>query len=405
MERNTGNSAGGALSHVRVLDLSRVLAGPWAGQLLADLGADVIKVERPGKGDDTRQWGPPYLKDRAGNDTSEAAYFLSANRGKRSVTIDITKKEGQALVRDLVKESDVLMENYKTGGLGRYGLDYDSLKTVNPGLVYCSITGFGQTGPLSSRPGYDVMVQAMSGLMSITGDEKGEPQKVGVAVSDLFTGLYATVAVLAALIHRDQTGQGQYIDLALLDVQLACLANQAMNYLTSGLSPQRLGNAHPNIVPYQSFPTADGYMIIAVGNDEQFARLCTLLGCPELSRDRRFMTNKARVENRDALIPVLEERFKTGETEDWLNRLEEAAIPCGPINTIGQAFENEQIKHRGMKMKSPHPRTDSLFMVANPIKFSGSPVSYLHPPPWLGQHTGEVLDETRIKSRNSGTTG
>jgi len=393
MKREANNEQGGPLSHIRVLDMSRILAGPWAAQILADLGAEVIKVERPGRGDDTRLWGPPYLKDRDGSDTTESGYFLSANRGKYSITVDITRPEGQSLIRELVRKSDVLLENYKVGGLAEYGLDYDSLNQVKPDLVYCSITGFGQTGPLSNRPGYDIMIQAMSGLMSITGETDGEPQKSGVAVSDLLTGMYAAVAVQAALIHRDRTGQGQHIDLALLDVQLACLANQAVNYLISDTVPGRTGNAHPNIVPYQSFATVDGRIIIAAGNDRQFARLCDLLECPGLSRDDRFVSNRSRVENRDALIPVLQGQLKQRETAFWQERLEAAGIPCSPINTLDSAFAEEQVIHRGMKMELPHPHAGMVSMVASPLKFSRSAVVHRRPPPLLGQHTDEVLSE------------
>lgn len=388
----------GALSHIRVLDLSRVLAGPWAGQLLADLGAEVIKVEQPGKGDDTRGWGPPYLKDQEGQDTSEAAYFLSTNRGKESITIDIRSESGQHLVRQLVGHADILLENFKVGGLVKYGLDYESLKTVNPGLIYCSITGFGQTGPYSKRPGYDFMIQGMGGLMSVTGerDEQpgGGPQKVGVALADVLTGMYATTAVLAALAYRDRSGEGQHIDLALLDVQAACLANQAMNYLTSGKAPGRLGNAHPNIVPYQTFATADGYIIVAVGNDAQFVRFCELIGQAELAKDSRFIRNADRVSHRDELVPLLAEMLSGRSSEDWLAALERAGIPCGPINTLDKVFENPQIQHREMRVELPHPLAGQVPLVGSPLKFSATPVQYQRPPPTLGEHTHQVL--TRI---------
>jgi crotonobetainyl-CoA:carnitine CoA-transferase CaiB-like acyl-CoA transferase len=383
----------GALSHIRVLDLSRILAGPWAGQLLADLGAEVIKIEQPGKGDDTRGWGPPYLKDAAGQDTSEAAYFLSANRGKRSVTIDIASPEGQRLVRELAARSDILLENFKVGGLRKYGLDYESLRVVHPGLIYCSITGFGQTGPYASRPGYDFMIQAMGGLMSVTGDPEGEPQKVGVALADVMTGLYATIGVLAALAHRERSGEGQHIDLALLDVQVATLANQAMNYLASGVAPRRLGNAHPNIVPYQVFATADGHIIVAVGNDSQFARYCALLGRPELVADSRFATNRARVANRAELVPLLEEGMRTRASADWLAALESVNIPCGPINTLDRVFADPQVGHRGMRFDLPHPSAGTVPQVANPIRYSATPIDYDRPPPTLGQDTDAVLSE------------
>lgn len=384
----------GALSHIRVLDLSRVLAGPWAGQILADLGAEVIKVEQPGKGDDTRSWGPPYLKDQNGRDTAESAYFLCANRGKRSITIDLTREAGQTLVRQLAAQSDILLENFKAGGLAQYGLDYESLKSINPGLIYCSITGFGQTGPYRHRPGYDFMIQGMGGLMSLTGEcddaPGGGPQKVGVALADVLAGMYATVAVLAALAHRDQGGAGQHIDLALLDVQLACLANQAMNYLTSGIPPGRLGNAHPNIVPYQVFATQDGHIILAVGNDRQFARFCELAGRPELAADPRFASNAARVRHRAALIAIVQAIMSQRRSQDWLDSLERAGIPGGPINTLDQVFANPQIRHREMAVELPHPTAGTVPLVASPIRLSATPVRY-RPPPTLGQHTDAVL--------------
>jgi len=386
-----------ALSHIRVLDLSRVLAGPWAGQILADLGAEVIKIERPRTGDDTRAWGPPFLQDQSGGDTTEAAYYLSTNRGKKSVTIDITREDGQDLVRQLVAESDVVLENFKVGALVKYGLDYDSLKEVNPGLIYCSITGFGQSGPLAERPGYDAMIQAMGGLMSITGERDdlpgGGPQKVGVALADILTGMYAAVAVLAALASRDWTGKGQQIELALLDVQVACLANQAMNYLVSGVAPQRLGTAHPNIVPYQAFATADGHMILAVGNDHQFARFCELAGRAELAKDARFGRNADRVRNRGALIPVVGEIMRERGTAEWLQVLQQAAIPCGPINTIEEVFAEPQVEHRGMRIEMEHSLAGKIPLVASPMKLLGTPVVYQRPPPLLGEHTEEVLGE------------
>ncbi|HVL75223.1 MAG TPA: CaiB/BaiF CoA-transferase family protein, partial [Noviherbaspirillum sp.] len=348
----------GALSHIRVLDLSRILAGPWAGQILADLGADVIKVERPGSGDDTRGWGPPFLKDREGNPTDVAAYYLCANRNKRSIAVDITRPEGQAVIRALAAQSDVVLENFKVGGLKQYGLDYDSLKALNPRLIYCSITGFGQTGPYAARAGYDFLIQGMGGLMSLTGLPDGEPgggpMKVGVALTDVLTGLYAATAVLAALAHRDQGGKGQHIDLALLDVQVACLANQALNYLTTGASPKRLGNSHPSIVPYQDFPTADGYMILAIGNDGQFARFCEVAGCPELAADSRFATNKGRVENRSVLIPLLRQKTVFRTTAEWVAALESVAVPCGPINTLAEVFADPQVVARGLKVEMSH---------------------------------------------------
>ncbi len=387
----------GALSHLRVLDLSRVLAGPWASQILADLGAEVIKVEQPGQGDDTRAWGPPYLKDPDGRDTTESAYFLSTNRGKKSVTIDITRAAGQALIRQLAAQADILLENFKVGGLAKYGLDYESLKAVNPRLIYCSITGFGQTGPYKDRPGYDFMIQGMGGLMSVTGEQDdlpgGGPQKVGVALADVLTGLYATVAVLAALAHRDQSGVGQSIDLALFDVQLACLANQASNYLISGVPPRRLGNAHPNIVPYQVFATADGYIILAVGNDRQFARFCELAGRPELATDERFATNAVRVHNRETLAPIVQDLMIQRGSQAWLDALEQAGIPCGPINALDQVFADPQIQHRGMRVELPHPLAGVVPLTASPLRLSATPVRYQGPPPTLGQHTDEVLGE------------
>lgn len=385
----------GALSHIRVLDLSRILAGPWAGQILADLGADVIKVERPGAGDDTRHWGPPYLKNRDGKDTDVASYFLCANRNKRSITVDMTRPEGQALLQQLAAECDVVLENFKKDGLVRYGLDYASLAEVNPQLVYCSITGFGQDGPYAARAGYDFLIQGLGGLMSLTGRPDGEPgagpMKVGVALTDILTGLYAANAVQAALAWRDRSGKGQHIDLALLDVQVACLANQAMNYLTSGRSPGRLGNAHPNIVPYQDFPTDDGYMILAVGNDAQFSRLCEALGDGSLSSDERYATNKARVENRTTLIPALNKLTIRRTTSDWIARLEAVGVPCGPINTLAEVFADPQVQARGLKVDMDHPAIGTVPQVASPFRMSETPVAYDRAPPLLGEHTDEVL--------------
>ncbi len=383
------------LTGVRVLDLSRVLAGPWAGQLLADLGADVVKVEKPQGGDDTRAWGPPYLKDAAGRDTTEAAYFLCANRNKRSVAIDIATPAGQAQVRALAQQADVVLENFKVGGLQRYGLDYASLSAANPRLVYCSITGFGQTGPYAARAGYDFLIQGMGGLMSVTGRPDGEPgagpQKVGVALTDIMTGLYATIAVQAALAEREKSGLGQHIDLALLDVQIACLANQASNYLAGGLVPRRMGNAHPNIVPYQDFPTADGDIILAVGNDEQFARFCKVADHPDWSADARFATNAQRVANRAVLVPLLRQATVMRTSADWIAALEAAGVPCGPINRIDEVFADPQVQSRGLHITMPHALAGSVPLVANPIRLSGSPVAYQRPPPMLGQHTAEVL--------------
>lgn len=391
----------GALSHIRVLDMSRILAGPWAGQMLADLGADVIKIERPERGDDTRSWGPPWMPV-ADDERGEAAYYLCANRNKRSLALDITSPQGQEIIRSLAAQSDILLENYKVGGLKKYGLDYDSLKAVNPKLIYCSITGFGQDGPYAKRAGYDFLIQAMSGLMSITGEKDGRPgagpQKVGVALTDVLTGMYATTGVLAALAAREQTGEGQYIDVALMDVQVACLANQAMNYLVSGNSPTRLGNAHPNIVPYQSFETSDGYMILAIGNDDQFAKFCQEAGQPELAEDGRFVSNAQRVANREALVALLEPLVRKRTTADWIAALEARSVPCGPINSIGEAFDDPQIKAREMKIDIPHPTAVSgrSPSVANPLKMSGTPITYDNPAPMLGEHTRKILEETGL---------
>jgi crotonobetainyl-CoA:carnitine CoA-transferase CaiB-like acyl-CoA transferase len=386
-----------ALSHVTVLDLSRVLAGPWAGQTLADLGAEVIKIERPGSGDDTRAWGPPYVRDVHGREGADAAYFFCTNRNKKSITVDFTTAEGQAIVRDLALSADVILENFKVGGLQAYGLDYASLRAINPRLVYCSITGFGQTGPYANRAGYDLLVQAMGGLMSITGrpdDEPGAgPQKAGVAVTDILTGLYATIGIMAALSHRDRTRVGQHIDIGLLDVQVACLANQAMNYLASGTAPHRTGNAHPNLVPYQDFPTSDGYMVIAVGNDAQFARLCDVAGMSELGADARFATNKQRVVNRRTLIDLLNAVTVTRSTERWVAELELVGVPAGPINALDAVFADPQVQSRGMRLEMPHPVAGSVSLVASPIRLSETPVAYRSAPPTLGAHTAEVLSE------------
>lgn len=376
----------GALSGIKVLDLTRVLAGPWTGQLLADLGAEVIKVERPGSGDDTRQWAPPSLPD------GTAAYYLAANRGKQSLTVDITQPAGQAIVRQLAAEADVLLENYKVGGLKKYGLDYDSLRALNPGLVYCSITGFGQTGPYAELPGYDYIVQGMSGLMSITGPADGEPHKVGVAVTDLFTGLYAANAVQAALLSRYRTGEGQHIDMALFDCSLAMLANVNMNWLVGGEVPPRLGNAHPNIVPYQVFRTAgDSHFILACGNDKQFRAICELIGLPQLAADERFASNPQRVRHRDLLVPQLAEAFLTRSRDEWLKLLDAAGVPCGPINTVDEAFADPQIRFREMELHLKDAQGQDVPQVACPIKMSGTPPRYDAPPPKLGQHTDSVL--------------
>ncbi len=382
----------GALSHLRVLDLSRVLAGPWASQVLADLGAEVIKVERPGDGDETRAWGPPWLEGEPGG-ARASAYFASANRGKRSITVNVARPEGQAIVRRLAERSDVLLENYKVGVLARYGLGYEALAAANPGLVYCSITGFGQTGPYRSRPGYDFLIQAMGGLMSITGEPDGPPMKVGVAITDLLTGMYAATAVLAALAHRERSGRGQHIDLALLDVQVAMLANQAESYLVTGSAPARLGNSHPSIVPYQSFAARDGHVVIAVGNDGQFARLCEVAGRSDLARDDRFATNASRVEHRGELVAVLAPILASRLREEWIAALEQAGVPCGPINDLAQVFEDPQVRHRGLRVEAAHPIAGNVPLVASPIRLSSTPVRHAAPP-LLGEHTREVLVET-----------
>lgn len=399
------------LAGVRVLDLSRVLAGPWCTQTLADLGADVVKVERPARdgagGDDTRGWGPPFLRDRHGHETGESAYFLGANRNKRSVTVDIARPEGQDLIRRLARRSDVFVENFKVGGMARYGLDSAALLALNPRLVYCSITGFGQTGPYRDRAGYDYAVQGMGGLMSVTGPSRqeiaddapgGGPQKVGVAVADLFTGMYAATAILAALRHRDVTGEGQAIDMALLDTQVAMLANLGANYLVTGVAPQRAGNAHQNIVPYQVFEVADGHMILAVGNDGQFARFCDVAGRPELATDPRFARNADRVRNRALLVPLLAQVMRQRPRARWLAELEAAKVPCGPINDLAEVFADPQVRERGMTVTLPHPLAEQVQLVASPMKFSATPVQYRRPPPLLGEHTDEVLGELGLSS-------
>lgn len=400
------DSTMGALSHIRVLDLTRVLAGPWCAQTLADFGADVIKIERPGAGDDTRHWGPPYLKDAHGADTAEAAYYLAANRNKRSVTVDIATPEGQQIVRELAAQSDVVLENYKVGQLKKYGLDYASLRAVKPDLIYCSVTGFGQTGPYAHRAGYDFIVQGIGGFMSITGERDGVPgggpQKAGVAIADLATGLYSTIAVLAALAHRDRTGEGQYIDMALLDVQVALLANMNTNFLASGTPPVRWGNAHPNIVPYQTFQTSDGWIIVAVGNDGQFRKFVEAGGRPELADDERFATNPARVRHRDMLVPILAEMVKTRSKTAWIDALEAAGVPCGPINDLAEVFANEQVVARGMEVALPHPCGADVKLVRNPVRMSATPPDARTAPPLLGAHTDDVLrdmlgyDDARI---------
>ncbi len=386
----------GPLSNIRVLDLTRVLAGPWATQLLADFGAEVIKIEKPGTGDDTRGWGPPFITNADGS-RGDAAYFLSCNRGKWSVCVDMAKPEGQKIIRDLAATSDIVIENFKVGGLKKYGLDHESLRSAHPRLIYCSITGFGQEGPYAQRAGYDFMIQGMAGIMSITGQPDGapgaEPMKVGVAFADIFTGLYAVIGILGALYHRERTGEGQYIDMALLDSQVAVLANQALNYLVGGKAPTRLGNAHPNIVPYQTFQTSDGFIIIAVGTDRQFKEYCRIIGVSDLAADPRFMTNRGRVENRAALIPLLVEPMKARTTSEWVEALESAAVPCGPINTIDHVFENPQVLARGLQIGLTRSDGVQVPGVANPIQMSGTPIEYDKPPPMLGDGTERVLGE------------
>ena len=383
------------LSHVRVLDLSRVLAGPWASQNLADLGAEVLKIERPGSGDDTRSWGPPFLKDAAGKDTGEAAYFLSVNRGKKSVTLDISTGDGQSIARKLAAKCDVFIENYKVGGLAKYGLAYNDVRKINPSIVYCSITGFGQSGPSAQRPGYDFIFQGMGGLMSITGERDdqpgGGPQKVGIAVTDVLAGMYASLAITAALAHRERTGTGQHIDLALLDSIVAFGANQILNYFTSGRIPARYGNAHANVVPYEAFATGDGHVILAVGNDSQFASFCKVADRPELATDARYATMPERIRNRGELIPILREVMKARPSRDWLEHLEAANVPCGPINDYREVFEDPQVRHRRLKVEIPHPAGVVCPTVASPMRLSETPVAYETPPPLLGQHTREVL--------------
>ncbi|HZZ94491.1 MAG TPA: CaiB/BaiF CoA-transferase family protein [Usitatibacter sp.] len=383
------------LEGIRVLDLTRVLAGPWSTQNLADLGAEVIKIERPGQGDDTRTWGPPFLKDTDGRDTRDAAYYLACNRGKKSVTLDLSHPAGRQIARELALESDVLVENFKVGDLKRHGLDYASLARAHPRLVYCSITGFGQDGPYRDRPGYDFMIQGLGGLMSVTGERDdlpgGGPQKVGVAVADLFTGMYATSGILAALFHRERTGEGQYLDMALLDVQVAMLANLSSSFFVSGQAPKRMGNAHQNIVPYHVFRAADGFLIVAVGNDTQFAAFCKVAGRPEWATDARFATNPARVRHRDLLVGLIGERLRERPAREWLAALEPSGVPCGPINDLGQVFEDPQVRHRGMQVRAPHPAAGEVRMVANPMKFSATPIRHDTAPPLLGQHTREVL--------------
>ena len=385
----------GPLSHVRVLDLSRVLAGPWAGQNLADLGAEVIKVERPKVGDDSRAFGPPWVKDRTGKDTRDSAYFTSANRGKKSITVNVAKPEGQALIRELAKHCDVLIENYKHGDLARYGLGYDDLSRINPRLIYCSVTGFGQTGPYKERPGYDFMIQGMGGMMSVTGEPDGAPgggpQRAGVPIADIITGMYASISICAALANRAETGKGQHLDLALLDSQIALLAYQNTNYFATGKPPKRIGNLHPNIVPYQPFKSSDGEVIVACGNDNLFRKFCDAAGCSELASDPRFATNGKRVENRAEITRLIQAIFSKKTTAEWLGLLEAAGVPNGPINDIAQVFEEPQVKARNVKIELEHKAAGKLPLVASPMRFSGTPLEYRLAPPLLGEHTADVL--------------
>ncbi len=385
----------GPLAGIRVLDLSRVLAGPWAGQNLADLGAEVIKIERPGAGDDSRAFGPPWVKDAQGRDTKDSAYFTSANRGKKSMTVNLSQPEGQALVRELAAKSDVLLENYKYGDLQRYGLGYDDLKATNPRLIYCSVTGFGQTGPYKERPGYDFMIQGMGGMMSVTGepDDKpgGGPQRAGVPIADIITGMYASIAICAALAHRAQSGAGQHLDLALLDSQIALLAYQNTNYFATGKPPRRIGNLHPNIVPYQPFRASDGEVILACGNDNLYRKFCAAAGCAELAADARFATNGKRVENREELTRLLAAIFAKRTKKEWVALLDAAGVPNGPINDIAQVFDEPQVKARGVRIEVQHPVAGKVPMVASPMRFSGTPLEHKTPPPLLGEHTDEIL--------------
>ncbi|MRG72444.1 CoA transferase [Alphaproteobacteria bacterium HT1-32] len=399
----------GPLDGIRIFDLSRILAGPTCTQYLADLGADVIKIERPGVGDDTRKWGPPYLKDQDGKESNESAYYLCANRNKRSVAIDVSKPEGQALARRMIAKCDVLTENYKTGGLAKYGLGYDQLKDEFPGLVYCSITGFGQTGPYAERAGYDFLAQGMGGIMSLTGEIDGDPMKVGVGIADIMCGMYASTAILAALRHRDRTGEGQHIDLSLLETQLAWLTNEGMNYLISGEAPKRRGNAHPNIVPYEVFPTSDGYFILACGNDRQFQSLCDLAERPEIAADERFSTNPARIRNRETLIPLLRQIFVSRNTAFWLDGLEKRKVPAAPVNDLPGAFADPHLMARGMVTEIQHEGLGVTYpVISNPVKMSRTPPTYRRGAPLLGQHTEEVIrellgadEEELAKLRNS----
>lgn len=390
------------LSHIRVLDLSRIMAGPWASQIFADLGADVIKIERQGRGDDTRSWGPPFLKDGDGNDTTDAGYFLAVNRGKRSITLDIATPEGQRVVRELVKHCDVVIENFKVDTLDRYGLGYDDLKAIKPDIIYCSVTGFGQTGPRRDQPAYDFMIQAMGGLMSVTGEPDGAPgggpEKVGVPIVDIMTGMYAAIATLGALARRAVTGSGDHIDIAMLDVQVGFLANQAMNYLVSGKPPKRAGNAHPNIQPQDVFPCRDGHLVLVVGNDRQFAKFCEVIGQPELATDSRFAANSDRVGNRIILGDIIRAAFAKADMTDWLTRLDAAGVPSGPINTIPDVLRDEQVQHRGMKMRMDHPLAGEIDLIASPMRFRHAQLRRDRHPPLLGEHTAEILAEFAIQA-------
>lgn len=392
----------GPLSHIKVLDLSRVLAGPWAAQNLADLGAQVIKVERPEKGDDSRAFAPPFLNDEQGNVTKESAYYCAANRGKKSITINISNPQGQQLVKELAKEVDVIVENYKVGDLARYGLGYEDIKAINPGIIYCSVTGFGQNGPYKDRPGYDFMAQGMGGLMSITGESNdlpgGGPQRVGVPIIDMTTGMYATVAICAAIAHRAVSGQGQWIDVALLDSCVALLSNQAMNYFSTGKSPEMIGNAHPNIVPYQSFKTADGAIILACGNDNLFNKFCEVAQCQHLAQDPKFSTNGQRVTHRAEITQLLAAIFNKKTTKEWVGLLDDAGVANGPINTIAEVFEEPQVLARGMQIELAHATAGKVTLVGSPMKFSATPITYEVPPPALGQHTQEILEKVLHKS-------